>query len=244
MDATLIPKDTSDERLFANPFGKEYIRPIRDVGAVRWNRFGMREKSLCVNFVGPNGAGKSVFPKVLCNLDPEHYWVTGEDGKTKVATVFPNLGWATVGFYKTGCGGCDALIKNEIFEGMHHLLKTDLHFLIEGSIVSNTKTTYWDAFKAIAHQHPNRYPAFVVFAYEFEKLHARIMTRNGGEPINEDMLRQKHTNIARYLEGYLYEESLPVHIEATEGLRPTFLSVKTFLDSVLGADCLPGFNLF
>jgi hypothetical protein len=229
----------TDEVLFSSNL-ENVERPIRPATALKWNRPDGKRK-LIVNIVAPNGGGKSVFPKMLCALDPEHYWVrSSEEGcNDKIATVCPNLGWATVGFYRTKCGGCDALIKNQIFEGIFQLMQTNLHVVVEGSIVANTKTTYWDAFKAIKVQFPDRVPAFIMMDYPYETYLKRVLERNGGQPIKEDMLQQKYKNIERYKEFYRGDGGLPIHLERSEGLRNLVRSMSGFMNGLLGEDACP-----
>lgn len=227
----------TDEVLFSR--GLEGMdRPLRTTETFKWNKPDGKDK-LVVNVVGPNGAGKSVIPKMLCSLDPEHYWVKSEECNDRIATVCPNLGWATIGYYRTKCGGADSITKNQIMEGLFKLCGTNLHIILEGSIVSNTRYTYWEAFKALPAQFPHRKPMFVMMNYPLETYIARIMARNGNQPIKQDLIEQKFTNITKYTKWYIEENTTPVHVENNEGLRAMVLSIKAAMTRVLGYDPLP-----
>lgn len=230
--------DYSNDLLFAPVEGLDL--PVRNHISLIWNRLAAgRYPRLAVNIVGPNGAGKSVFPKALVNLDPDTYFIRSEDGKKRIATIFPNLRWAAVGPYKTKCGGCDSLDKNHIFEALYRLCDTDLHIVMEGSITSNTKLTYWRAFEAIRLKFPFRKTLFCILDYPFEECLRRVYERNGGKQVKEDMIESKWDNIQRYKDFYLDEGTTPVHIESSSGVRELFLSLVNAFDSTLGSECLP-----
>jgi hypothetical protein len=80
---------------------------------------------------------------------------------------------------------------------------------------------------------------FVMMNYALETYIARIMARNGGVPIKTDLVQQKFTNIAKYTNWYIEENTTPVHVENSEGLRTMVLSVKAAMTKVLGYDPLP-----
>lgn len=223
--------------------------PSRPTHALDWNfpRRGTQDLTkILVNIVGPNGAGKSMWPKVLHCMDSEAYCVLGENNKTRIATVFPKLGWAAVGAYRSKTGGADCLDKSSIFEALVKLKGTDLNVVLEGSIVSNTKNTYWDAFKAVKMSDSFRVPSFVMMDFSYETYMSRILERNGGKSIKEESLRQKFNNITRYIKYYTdpavnvpdSPEEIKVHVEKNEGVNQALNSMKQFFDNTIGEDCL------
>jgi hypothetical protein len=220
--------------------GKE--RPVRPSVVLKDWHPPSDDPKLSVNIVAPNGGGKSVFPTVLCRLDPHVYWVTGETGK-KIITVLPTLGWATVGYYRTKCGGCDSIDKNLIFEAMYRLCESNLHFVMEGSIVSNTKNTYYDAFVGIQEKFPARRTLFCILDFSYETFLSRVMARNGGKEIKESCLQQKFNNITRYKTAYAQAGKVPLHIDQTEGVKAMFLSLLAAMNTRLGSNSLPNVEL-
>lgn len=199
------------------------------------------DTKIVVNIVAPNGGGKSVLPTTLCKLDPDNYCVLGENGH-KIMTIFPNLGWGAVGVYRTKCGGADSLEKSEIFEALYKLCNSNLHVVLEGSVVANTRYTYWDAFQAIKEKFPNRVPSFIVMDYPYDTYLGRVLSRNGGKDIKEDCLKQKFVNITRYRGGYVQDGpkvGIKVHVEKTEGLKPMLLSIMKAIDEHLERPAFP-----
>lgn len=212
--------------------------PIRELSSMSWN-FPVDGPALAVNIVGPNGAGKSVWPKMLNCLDPNKYWVVNEEGK-KILTVYPTFGWGSVGIYRTKCGGADVLKKNEIMEAIYRLALSGLHFVVEGSIVSHTKYTYWDVFRGINERFQSVQPRktmFILMDYPLETYLNRINHRNGGKQIDMDCMTKKNVNIKSYMDFYRSDaeaSGIHVHTESSEGLKNLINSLMKAMSEVLG----------
>ena len=222
-------------------FNSEVDIPIRTIDSLNWNIPDSDKTKCAVNIVGPNGSGKSVLPSLFNFLDDKKYWVVNDKGD-KILTVYPSLGWASVGIYRTKCGGCDSLVKDMIMEAVYRLSLTNLNFLLEGSIVSNTKYTYWDIFRGINEKFQGIQPRktmFILMDYPNQVYFDRVYQRNGGKEINIECLSKKIDAIRSYFQFYIdnaEEDGINVFVEKSEGLTNVINSVIHSIESVLGVD--------
>ena len=93
---------------------------------------------------GTNGSGKSTIPLQMANLDPSAYIV--KNGKTPIATVFPNFRFCAIGPYKSSksFGGGDYILRDDMKEGILYCLKeTDFSIYFEGIMPANTLWKWW-----------------------------------------------------------------------------------------------------
>lgn len=216
--------------------------PVRTVDALLSWHPPTEENKLAVNIVGPNGAGKSLLPLLLTKLDPHTYWIASGNRKRKIMSIFPSFGWGCVGFYRTKCGGADAIHKEEIMESMYRMSNSNLHWLVEGSIVSNTKYTYWNIFKGIGENFPNRKPLFILIDFSYDEYYRRIMDRNGGKELKTKCLNQKCTNLARYYDWYESQaeaDKVVTHREHTQGINNMLQNIENVMVKTLGGPCFP-----
>jgi hypothetical protein len=193
-----------------------------------------------LRILGSNGAGKSAFGRALRASDPEAFSFIGEDGKTRLGTVFPNFGWAAVGYYTGRGGGADRLDKKEwIFESLFRLAGTTLHIFIEGMTVTNARERYWEADLAFA-QNFGRKALLVHLDYSLEECLRRIYARNGGKKIEESYVDEIHRRVRKTAQ--LYEERIAagapilLHRESTLGVEAMVASLIEQTRSVYGAD--------
>jgi Deoxynucleoside kinase len=195
-----------------------------------------------LRILGSNGAGKSAFGRALRASDPEAFSFTGEDGKARLGTVFPNFGWAAVGYYTGRGGGADRLDKKEwIFESLFRLAGTALHIFIEGMTVTNTRESFWEVDLAMPLNF-KRKPLLIFLDYSLEECLRRIYARNGGKAIKESYVDEIHRRVRKTVR--LYEERIaggaPVILrrESTLGVEAMVASLIQTVREVYGADVI------
>jgi hypothetical protein len=191
-----------------------------------------------LRLLGCNGSGKSTFGRALRLSDPEAFCFTGEDGKTRLGTVFPSFGWGAVGAYNGRGGGADHLKAKElIFESLFRLAGTNLHILIEGMTVTNGRWGYWEADLGIEHNF-RRKPLLVHLDYSLEECLRRIYARNGGKVIKEEYVSEMHRRVRKTVR--LYEEKIAegapitLHHESTLGPEAMVNSLLDRMRNVYG----------
>lgn len=151
-----------------------------------------------VNLRGTNGSGKSTVARAL--LGPEHLrqpailapYRTPKGAQRYVqGTLNPELDLIVVGPYRTDCGGCDAIKTQDLVKESVRIAATlARNVLFEGIIIS----TLYSGWATFAESTP------FTWAYldtPVELCLARIQERNGGKPIKENLVRDKHAAIER-----------------------------------------------
>lgn len=147
--------------------------------------------------------------------------------KKVLATVFPHHNLSFVGPYTTNCGGCDALVKVEIFAALEWLVQETQHNIIfEGVAVSGVRT-----YLRWIEQLPTLYsiqPLVVALHAPVEVHAARVAQRNGGKETNPKHLYDKHRSVStRILE--LMDMSMPFIVIDEDSIVKTYMKAKTFV---------------
>jgi predicted ABC-type ATPase len=170
-----------------------------------------------INIKGCNGSGKSTIPIRMIDQEKGHvYLTTRQDDKKPVATILPVMGVVIFGSYLTNCGGCDALPDTKkVQELLKDLWTKDIHIIYEGVIVGDIYSTFKDIMVAFNEVWP-REVSFCFMGTKFKECLRRIQGRNGGKPINEELVRQKYKNSLRHITGYA-EEGLDCKVLDTTG---------------------------
>lgn len=157
---------------------------------------------MIVNLRGTNGSGKSTVAFDLMRRDKKTYAIelakyqTPKGAPRCVTGYFvPDLDLIVVGRYETACGGGDGIPTQQLVKDSIMLAtRKARNVFFEGVIISTIFQGYYElATKLRARGH-----AFV-WAYldtPLEICLARIQTRNGGEPIKEDLVANKVRAIA------------------------------------------------
>lgn len=144
-----------------------------------------------------------------------------------LATIYPKHDLAFVGPYTTNCGGCDALVKVEIFAALEWLVQfTDCDIIFEGVAVSGVRT-----YLRWIEQLPMMYkikPLVIALHAPVEVHAARVALRNGGKETNPKHLADKHRSVStRILE--LMDTSLTFTVIDEDTIVKTYLKAKTFV---------------
>jgi hypothetical protein len=168
-----------------------------------------------VNVKGANGSGKSTIPLQLQQSDPDSFIVVSDTfgPKQVVATVFPSYGWLALGEYRTQCGGCDAIgAGDDIQLSLRLAWLLDYDILFEGVIVADIRSTYHQLLVHLnnSERYADRRAIMLFPTTTVEECLRRIQARNGGKPINEQLVRDKHENNRKSREWYLAEGKLEV----------------------------------
>ena len=165
------------------------------------------ENSKLINVRGCNGSGKSTIVQSFKESDPGAYEVLWEypfdslkQTKPKVlATVFPNFHMLALGSYKIKTGGLDTFKSNdETASALDCLWDTGYDIIMEGVISSTIRTTYVDLFNRMLIEHKiKRHVIFFNLLPPVDVCIQRVLNRNGGKPIKENLLISKYKTIER-----------------------------------------------
>ena len=152
-----------------------------------------------INIRGCNGSGKSTIPMSMLD-DPDKYVVEKpyKGKERKLLTVFPSYGWLALGSYHNKCGGLDGYVDTDMIKkGFWYALKKypDYHIIMEGVIPSTVYGTYERLFLEAQEKYPKRKIIVVNLLPPVEECLKRIQKRNGGKPINEDLVRGKWSTV-------------------------------------------------
>ena len=209
--------------------------------------FGGGQDKLYVRLLGCNGAGKSTFGRYLRVNDPEAFTFLGEDGKTRLGTIFPRFGWGAVGLYVGKGGGADRLTtKEHRAEALYRLVNTRLHVLIEGMAVTNTREGFWQIDLGIQANF-GRKALLIHLDYPLEECLRRIYARNGGKAINEsyviEIYRRVHKTVRLYRERIAAGAPVTLYSESTLGPEAMVESLLGMMREVYGSDVLQNGSL-
>lgn len=203
-----------------------------------------------LNILGSFGSGKSSLARALMPPDTNPRLLTFADAygqniprpapaiagekeprairpKKVLATVYPAVSTAWVGPYHSACGGCDALVKVEIFAALEYLVfSTDYNVVFEGVAVSGVRT-YLNHLRNLPLVTDIK-PLVIALHAPVETHKARVMQRNGGKPINQHHIESKHRAVeARIRE--LADMDLDHTIINQPSIQQTLAKAKTFL---------------
>ena len=169
------------------------------------SKIGIGNNNKLVNLRGTNGSGKSSVPFSFINSDEKAFELTYEiNGKNKVlATVCPTYSWLFLGSYRTKCGGLDAFGGNEqTADTLKMVWELPFNILMEGVISSTIYSTYSNLFKNLNSDNSRRV-IIATLLPPVEICLKRIQLRNGGKPINEELVKGKYETMLRNHEKFL-----------------------------------------
>ncbi len=171
-----------------------------------------------INLKGCNGSGKSTVPIRL--IDEDKQWVfltTRKDDKKPVGTILPQMQVVVLGTYLTKCGGCDSLSDTQkVQELLKDLWPKNYHILFEGVIVGDIKSTFYELMKSFRDIWP-RQIEFCFMGTRLNECLRRIQRRNGGKPINEELVKQKYLNSINQITYYAEQGDVGVQVLDTTG---------------------------
>lgn len=152
-----------------------------------------------INIRGCNGSGKSTIPLSMMK-DPEMYVVEKpyHGRQRKLLTVFPSYGWIALGSYHNKCGGLDGFVDtNMVKKAFWYTLKhyPEYNIIMEGVIPSTVYSTYEQLFSLAQEEYPDRKIIVLNLLPPVEECLRRIQQRNGGKPINEELVRSKWATV-------------------------------------------------
>lgn len=137
-----------------------------------------------INIRGTNGSGKTTCAR---NLLGGQEYQRGSLGLTGVTVNITAGGIAVIGKYSNACGGCDGIKTQDLIcEAVREASQQFEHVVFEGMLVSTLFKRYADLSTEL--------PGGIVFAYLDTPLLvclSRIQQRNGGKPINEQLVADK-----------------------------------------------------
>lgn len=191
---------------------------------------------MIVNIRGCNGAGKSTIPMSMMELDPDYEVIklgVGKSGKpcAPAITVFHKLKWVALGTYFNKTGGMDTYGSNEETKtALFHALTNypDYDIVMEGVIASTIKSTYAELFTQLekyGHQ-----VLIMAFVPPLEVCLERIQQRNGGKPINEDLVESKWRSVNSGVSYFTRQGLTCLRIDNSKCSRESML--KNFLKTV------------
>lgn len=203
-----------DSEGWLHQYDGRIVRRIRDMGQ------SPTYHQMAINLKGTNGSGKSTVPMQMIANDQSWTFLTmSKDDVKPVGVYCHKFKTAIIGTYLTNCGGCDSLGNTQVVkEVLKHLWRRDCHILYEGVIVGDIRETFYRImldFRAIH----GRELGFCFMGTRLKECLRRIQARNGGKPINEEMVRQKYQNSAKHLQAYLDEGLVPCTVLDTTGTK-------------------------
>lgn len=168
---------------------------------------------MIVNIRGCNGSGKSTIPMSMMDVDPQfeviHLGVS-KTGKpsSPALTIFHKLGWIALGTYFNKTGGMDTYKTNaDTVKALMYALENypEYDIVMEGVIASTIKSTYAELFKKLEAE--GHQVLIMSFLPPIEVCLSRIQHRNGGKPINDELVASKWRSVSTGVE-YFREEGL------------------------------------
>lgn len=148
-----------------------------------------------VNIRGCNGSGKSTIPISMMKSDPYTFEVTWRVGGKErvVATVFPSYQCAALGHYHSKCGGMDSMkTTDEIKDAVKVMWNTNYNLIMEGIMASTVRQTYIDLFRSLNESQELKRDIIIYnILPPIETCISRILQRNGGKAIKEDLVARK-----------------------------------------------------
>jgi predicted ABC-type ATPase len=168
---------------------------------------------MIVNIRGCNGSGKSTIPMSMMGLDPDFEVVKLGVSKTgkpcnPALTVFHKLKWVALGTYFNKTGGMDTYKTNlDTVMALTYALKNypEYDIVMEGVIASTIKSTYAELFREL--EADGHQVLIMAFLPPLEVCLKRIQKRNGGKPIDEELVASKWRSVNSGVE-YFRESGL------------------------------------
>lgn len=156
---------------------------------------------MIVNIRGCNGAGKSTIPMSMMGVDPDFEVVklgVSKAGKpcAPAITIFHKIGWIALGTYFNKTGGMDTFKNNaETMLALNYALEhyPDYDIVMEGVIASTIKSTYAERFQKLEAE--GHQVLILAFLPPIDVCLERIQSRNGGKPIDEELVASKWRSV-------------------------------------------------
>ena len=187
-----------------------------------------------ISLRGANGSGKSSIAHHLVKSDPDAVYIYVNGLKKIAFTYCPNYNILLLGGYKTQCGGCDTLVMKQIVPLLKLAWMTTANVIYEGAIVGDSKASYYDRLKELNNTLFHRKWGFAYLHMTAEECIARVYKRNGGKPIKEDMVRQKHRNSVRYRKWQEDQgDCAVITIDATGSIEEVFNALQCGIQLVI-----------
>ena len=191
---------------------------------------------MIVNIRGCNGAGKSTVPMEMMRADPEFEVVrlgVSKTGKpcSPALTIFHKLGWIALGTYFNKTGGMDTYKNNaDTLMALYYALRNypEYDIVMEGVIASTIKSTYAELFKEL--EEDGHQVLIMAFVPPLEVCLERIQSRNGGKPINEELVAGKWRSVNTGIDYFRNEGLTCLRIDNSRCSKESML--KNFLKTV------------
>lgn len=191
---------------------------------------------MIVNIRGCNGAGKSTVPMEMMRADPDFEVVrlgVSKTGKpcSPALTIFHKLGWIALGTYFNKTGGMDTYKNNaDTVMALYYALRNypEYDIVMEGVIASTIKSTYAELFREL--EEDGQQVLIMAFVPPLEVCLERIQSRNGGKPINEELVASKWRSVCSGIDYFRNEGLTCLRIDNSKCSKESML--KNFLKTV------------
>lgn len=191
---------------------------------------------MIVNIRGCNGSGKSTIPMSMMEVDPEFEIVKLGVSKTgkpcaPALTIFPKLGWIALGTYFNKTGGMDTYKTNaDTVLALMYALKNypEYDIVMEGVIASTIKSTYAELFREL--EEDGHQVLIMAFVPPLKVCLERIQQRNGGKPIDEELVASKWRSVISGVEYFRKAGLDCIPIDTSKCSKKSML--KNFLKTV------------
>lgn len=193
---------------------------------------------------GGNGYGKSTIPLMMAQSDPDYFHLIDRETSSTLFTIYPNFNTAVLGPYHKGktFGGGDSLKQEDLsvafslmYDGLGIIDSENLSFYFEGSIISTTKSTYFDML--LEHDERNSVCLFIDVPKNILIDRMRLRTGKTSDQIEslkhfEDKINRIERAKVYYTEQLSLHESKS-HVEVLQ-IDNTCDKSKYFMNFILG----------
>lgn len=172
----------------------------------------------------------------MMELDPDYEVIklgvskTGKPCKPAI-TVFHKLKWVALGTYFNKTGGMDTYGNNaETKQALEYALSQypDYDIVMEGVIASTIKSTYAELFHTL--EDYDYQVLIMAFVPPLEVCLERIHLRNGGKPINENLVASKWRSVNSGIDYFRNEGFTCLRTDTSKCYKESML--KNFLKTV------------
>ena len=184
---------------------------------------------MIVNIRGCNGSGKSTIPLSLIERDREFEVIKLGVSKTgrpanPALTVFHKSKWVALGTYFNKTGGMDTYKNNaDTLMALRYALENypEYDIVMEGVIASTIKSTYANLFKELEAE--GHQVLIMSFLPPLSVCLKRIQQRNGGKPIDEELVASKWRSVESGVEYFRNEGLTCLRIDTSKCSRGNML---------------------
>lgn len=168
---------------------------------------------LAINIRGTHGSGKSVVPNLVVKRDPDIRMIKNKKGSNKPIMVSPRYKLIILGKYTgEGGGGIDnikpaALYTDMLLDACKLAHKYGYDILFEGQILAGVYPLSSKMFSIAKEQCIT--PVILYLDVPHDQCVTNILKRNGGKPIHEEYVEQKHRAVWGNTKKRLDEEGIP-----------------------------------